>query len=73
MYNSEEMIAGVRKSIREGGANMRGMAVLILHTIGRKTGKPRVNPVMYMEDDENYVVTASNNGGDKHPAWFLNL
>jgi F420H(2)-dependent quinone reductase len=61
---------------RSGGKRMgrvRGMPVLILTTVGRKTGKKRVNPVVYMRDGTNYVVVAANNGADEHPAWFLNL
>jgi deazaflavin-dependent oxidoreductase (nitroreductase family) len=52
---------------------MRGMPVLLLTTVGRKTGKRRTTPLMYMRDGESYVLTASNNGKDKHPAWFHNL
>lgn len=61
---------------RSGGKRMgslRGMPLLLLTTIGRKTGKQRVTPVMYIRDGDNYVVTASNAGFDSHPAWFVNL
>jgi F420H(2)-dependent quinone reductase len=53
--------------------SLRGMPLLLLTTVGRKTGKQHVTPVMYLRDGENYVVTASNNGADKHPGWFVNL
>jgi deazaflavin-dependent oxidoreductase (nitroreductase family) len=52
---------------------MRGMPVLLLTTVGRKTGKHRTTPLMYTQDGERYVITASNNGRDWHPAWFHNL
>ncbi len=61
---------------RSGGKRMgslRGMPVLLLTTVGRKTGKQRVTPVMYIRDEDNYVITASNGGEDKHPGWFVNL
>ena len=61
---------------RSGGKRMghvRGMPLLLLTTIGRKTGEQRVTPVMYIRDGDNYVITASNSGADKHPNWFLNL
>jgi len=54
-------------------ANLRGMPILLLNTTGRLTGKKRVAPVMYIRDGENYVVTASNNGFDDPPNWFLNM
>jgi deazaflavin-dependent oxidoreductase (nitroreductase family) len=52
---------------------MRGMPILLLTTVGKKTGKHRTTPLMYLQDGGNYVITASNNGRDKHPAWFFNL
>ena len=61
---------------RSGGKRMghlRGMPVLLVTTVGRKTGKERVTPVMYIRDGDNYVITASNNGRDRQPSWLLNL
>lgn len=61
---------------RSGGktmGHMRGMPILLLTTTGRKSGEARVTPVMYLKDGDNYVVTASNNGGEKNPAWYVNL
>ncbi len=51
----------------------RGSPVLLLGTTGRKTGRKRTTPLMYLEDDDNMVVVASNGGASKHPAWWLNL
>jgi deazaflavin-dependent oxidoreductase (nitroreductase family) len=48
------------------------MPVLLLTTVGRKTGKTRTTPLMYIRDGESYVIGASNNGRDKHPGWFYN-
>lgn len=47
--------------------------VLLLHHVGRKTGEPRVAPVIYLTDGDDLVVVASYGGAPKHPAWFLNL
>ena len=55
-----------------GGA-IQGLPVLLLTTTGRKTGKKRVTPLGYFEQDGYYVITASNAGADTHPAWFHNL
>ena len=54
-------------------ARLRGMPILLLTTVGRKTGKQRVTPVMYIRDGDNYVITASNSGAAKNPGWFVNL
>jgi deazaflavin-dependent oxidoreductase (nitroreductase family) len=50
-----------------------GAPVLLLTTTGRKSGKQRTTPLLYLVDDGRYVVIASVGGAPKHPAWYLNL
>jgi F420H(2)-dependent quinone reductase len=50
-----------------------GMPVMSLTTTGRKSGKPRSTPVIYVEDGDRLVVMPSNAGSDAPPAWWLNL
>jgi deazaflavin-dependent oxidoreductase (nitroreductase family) len=53
------------------GAKMQDLPVLILHTVGRKDGKPRQSPLLYIQDG---VVVGSRGGSDAPPpAWWLNL
>ena len=47
--------------------------ILVLNTVGRKTGKKRATPLLYALDGEDYVVIASKGGAPTHPAWYLNL
>jgi deazaflavin-dependent oxidoreductase (nitroreductase family) len=47
--------------------------VLLLTTTGRKSGKQRTTPLLYVQDDEQYVIVASVGGAPTHPAWYLNL
>jgi F420H(2)-dependent quinone reductase len=47
--------------------------MLLLTTVGRKTGQKRTNPLLYMPDGSNYVVVGSNGGRPQPPAWVLNL
>ena len=51
----------------------KSMPVLLLTTTGRKSGKRRTTPLLYIEDAGRYVVVASVGGAPKHPAWYLNL
>ena len=46
---------------------------LLLTTTGRKTGRRRTVPIVYMPTDDGLVVVAANLGSDLHPGWFLNL
>ena len=55
------------------GSQVQGLPVLLLTTIGRRTGKKRITPLGYLEHDGSYVITATNAGFDTHPAWFHNL
>ena len=55
------------------GGRVQGLQVLLLKTIGRKTGEERTTPLGYFMDEGNYIITASNAGRDRHPAWFHNL
>ncbi len=55
------------------GGNFEGAPVLLLHSIGAKSGEERVNPMMYLADGERYLVFASAAGADRDPAWYWNL
>ena len=50
-----------------------GAPVLLLTTTGRKTGKRRTWPLLYLVEGDSYVVVASNGGSITHPSWYLNL
>ena len=55
------------------GGKMGKVPVLLLTTTGRKTGKQRTLPLIYIMDGSAYVITASAGGADKHPGWFFNI
>ncbi|MGL1539776.1 nitroreductase/quinone reductase family protein, partial [Vibrio parahaemolyticus] len=58
---------------RFGGKFPGGAPVLLLTVKGRKTGKPRTSPLLYLEDGETIVVVASKGGAPEDPLWFKNL
>jgi deazaflavin-dependent oxidoreductase (nitroreductase family) len=47
--------------------------VLLLTTVGRRSGQPRTAPVVYLADGERLIVIGSNAGHERAPAWSLNL
>ena len=47
--------------------------ILLLNTVGRKSGKKRTSPLLYAMDGEDFVIIASKGGASAHPAWYLNL
>jgi deazaflavin-dependent oxidoreductase (nitroreductase family) len=47
--------------------------MLILTTLGAKSGEPRETPLVYSRDGDAYIIVASMGGAPKHPAWYHNL
>lgn len=50
-----------------------GLPVLVLTTVGRRTGQHRSTPLGYLRYGDSYAVLAANAGSDRVPAWWLNL
>jgi deazaflavin-dependent oxidoreductase (nitroreductase family) len=55
------------------GNRMGRQSVLLLHAIGRKSGKSYITSLSFYRDGNRYLVVASNWGKEYHPDWFLNL
>lgn len=62
-----------RRSGGRIGGRMGRAPVLLLHHTGRKSGKPRVTPLLFLADGERLVLVASKGGAASHPAWYRNL
>ena len=55
------------------GGNFSGQKILLLHTIGAKSGIERVNPVITFKDGDQYIIIASKGGAENNPDWYYNL
>jgi F420H(2)-dependent quinone reductase len=55
------------------GGSYRGAPILLLHHTGRRSGRRRVSPLIYLPAGRDLVVVASKGGTDRNPAWFHNL
>ncbi len=55
------------------GGPFEGTPVLLLHTVGARSGKPRTTPVAYLKDGARMIIFASAAGAPKHPAWYHNI
>lgn len=55
------------------GAELRGMPVIVLTSVGAKTGMLRKTALMRVEHEGEYAVVASLGGAPKHPVWYFNL
>lgn len=47
--------------------------MMVLHTVGRKSGEPRTTPLACLPTDEGIYVVGSNFGREAHPAWTYNV
>ena len=52
---------------------LRGVPIILLTSVGAKTGKLRKTPLMRVEHDGQYAVVASQGGAPTHPVWYHNL
>jgi F420H(2)-dependent quinone reductase len=55
------------------GGRIVDSPVLLLNAVGRKTGRRRTTPLLYLRDGDRYVTVASNGGTRDHPVWWINL
>lgn len=62
----------MNRKVRRGRGEFMGMDVLILHTVGRRSGQPRETPLAWFADGDDRLVVASG-GGSKNPGWHANL
>lgn len=74
MTDFNSMIIGeFRANGGKVGGQFEGAPLLLLHTVGAKTGQPRVNPMMYHPVTGGYAVFASKGGAPSNPDWYHNL
>ncbi|HLI57738.1 MAG TPA: nitroreductase family deazaflavin-dependent oxidoreductase [Actinomycetota bacterium] len=55
------------------GGNFDGVPLLILHTVGARSGQARENPLVFRRSGQAYAVFASAGGAHRHPDWYHNL
>lgn len=71
LYLSDPDKAHMWDSSAAGGSGL--LPTLLLTTTGRKSGEPRMLPLIYKKVGDNYIIIASKGGFPTHPVWYLNL
>jgi deazaflavin-dependent oxidoreductase (nitroreductase family) len=72
-WNSK-IIEEFRANEGKVGGPFEGATLLLLHTVGARSGQERVNPVMYRDlGDGSVAVFASKGGAPTHPDWYHNV
>ena len=71
-YN-RQLIEDFRANRSKPDSSFASRPLLLLTTIGAKSGQPRTTPMMYIPDGNRLLVIASNAGAPRHPDWYYNL
>lgn len=70
---NQKIIEEFRANEGKVGGMFEGANMVLITTIGAKSGQRRTNPLMYLPDGDRIVIIASAGGADKDPAWYRNL
>jgi deazaflavin-dependent oxidoreductase (nitroreductase family) len=70
---NKQVIEEFRANEGKVSGHFATMDLLLLHTIGAKSGLPRINPVACMADGDRFAIIASKAGAPTHPDWYFNL
>lgn len=75
--NLKDFNAGIVEEFRANGGKVggpfEGADLLLLHTTGAKSGRPRVSPLAYFRIEDRIYIVGSFAGADRDPAWVHNL
>jgi deazaflavin-dependent oxidoreductase (nitroreductase family) len=68
-----EHVRVYRETDGERGYHWRGTEILLLTTVGRRSGEPRTTPLIHRTDGDRWIIVASKGGAPENPAWYENL
>jgi deazaflavin-dependent oxidoreductase (nitroreductase family) len=68
-----KVIEEFRANAGKVGGRFTDATMVLITTTGARTGKQRINPLVYLPDGERVVVFASKGGAPTNPDWFHNL
>jgi deazaflavin-dependent oxidoreductase (nitroreductase family) len=70
---NQAIIDEFRANSGKVGGPFAGKTLLLLHTVGAKSGQQRINPVAYVTDGDRLVIVASKGGAPTNPHWYYNI
>jgi len=77
MSNPNERNMAIIQEFRANGGKVggpfAGKSLLLLHTVGAKSGQPRINPVACIKDGDRLAIIASKGGAPTNPDWYYNI
>ncbi|WP_194815353.1 nitroreductase family deazaflavin-dependent oxidoreductase [Nocardia sp. XZ_19_385] len=73
IWMQKKMNARMNRKVRKGKGGFAGMEVLVLNTVGSRSGEPRETPVAWFDDGTGGRLLIASGGGSQNPAWYTNL
>ena len=73
LFGQEHVDRYIATDGAEGYDWRNGTTILLLTTVGKRSGRPRTAPLIFVEHDGDYLIVASKGGAPEPPAWFVNL
>jgi deazaflavin-dependent oxidoreductase (nitroreductase family) len=70
---NRSVVEEFRRNGGKVGGVLAGAPILLLTTVGRRSGRPRMTPLTYLPDGERMIVFASKGGSPQEPSWYRNL
>ena len=70
---NQAIIDEFRANSGKVGGPFKGSTLLLLHTVGAKSGHERINPVAYVTDGDRLMIVASKAGAPTNPDWYYNI
>ena len=70
---NDTIIEEFRASGGQRAGNFAPGTLLLLHTIGARSGLPRIAPLVHLKDEDRYLIVASKGGAPAHPDWYFNV
>jgi deazaflavin-dependent oxidoreductase (nitroreductase family) len=70
---NQAIIDEFRANSGKVGGVFAGKTLLLLHTVGARSGQERINPVAYVTDGDRLVIIASKGGAPTNPDWYYNI
>ena len=70
---NQNIINEFRANAGKVGGPFEGKSLLLLHTVGAKSGLERINPVACIKNGDQFVIIASKGGAPSNPDWYYNI
>jgi deazaflavin-dependent oxidoreductase (nitroreductase family) len=70
---NERVVTEFRANCGQVGGEYSGYLMILVHNVGARSGRSRINPLVYQAVGKDFALFASKRGAPRHPDWYYNL